>query len=177
MPSFLAFFDYSSFLNSIRIYSYFERFFIDFFYNMKGSFLFFKAFDYLYSSFSLLLQPKPSPFDFQHLFVCNAYFNRFLTGAYLTTFFQYLLDFNYINNAKTRRELNTPFLSCLMGFKIHCRGRLSRKQIASSLRFNYGNVPLNTISANIDYGFSTIPLHNSLVSMKIWFYKSNNAVS
>ena len=32
-------------------------------------------------------------------------------------------------------------------------------------------MPLTTISANIDYSFFTIPLDNSLVSIKIWLLK------
>jgi len=33
-------------------------------------------------------------------------------------------------------------------------------------------MPLNTLSANIDYGFVTIPLDNSLVSIKVWLLKN-----
>jgi small subunit ribosomal protein S3 len=59
-----------------------------------------------------------------------------------------------------------------LGFKVHLRGRFSRKQKASSIRFFKGTVPLNTLKASIDYGFYTIPLKNSLISVKVWFYKT-----
>jgi ribosomal protein S3 len=52
------------------------------------------------------------------------------------------------------------------------KGRFSRKQRASSIWFNYGKVPLNSIKASIDYSFFTVPLRNSAVSIKIWIYKN-----
>ena len=55
----------------------------------------------------------------------------------------------------------------VFGFKVHLRGRFTRRQIASSIRFVKGRMPLNTLSADIDYGFSTVPLKNSLVSIKV----------
>jgi ribosomal protein S3 len=81
---------------------------------------------------------------------------------------QHVLQLNNINNRKIRQNFfRNHYPSSIMGYKLHCCGRFSRKQIASSLWFNFGNVPLNTISAKIDYGFNTIPLHNSLVSIKV----------
>ena len=57
------------------------------------------------------------------------------------------------------------------GFKVHCCGRFSRRQRASSYWFSKGKVPLNTISSNIDYGFFTIPIRNSAISVKVWLNK------
>lgn len=59
------------------------------------------------------------------------------------------------------------------GFKVHCVGRFSRRQRASSYWFSKGKVPLNTISAKIDYGFFTIPVRNSAISVKVWLNKGN----
>lgn len=55
----------------------------------------------------------------------------------------------------------------LYGFKFHFRGRFSRKQRAGSFVIERGNMPLTTLSSNIDYGFVTMPLTNSLVSVKV----------
>lgn len=54
-----------------------------------------------------------------------------------------------------------------VGFRLKFKGRFSRRQRASSILYNVGNVPLTTLKANIDYGFYTIPLKNSAVSIKI----------
>jgi len=58
-------------------------------------------------------------------------------------------------------------MSGLLGFKIHFKGRFSRKQRATSLWFNEGLLPLTTLSANIDYSFNSITLQNSLISIKV----------
>lgn len=60
-----------------------------------------------------------------------------------------------------------PLKGSLLGFKFHFRGRFTRKQRAASFIIQRGNMPLTTISANIDYSFFTIPLDNSLISIKI----------
>ena len=65
----------------------------------------------------------------------------------------------------------------LIGFKFHCSGRFSRKQRASSLWFREKKIPLNTMTANIEYGFHTVPIRNSAVSIKIWLYKQKNLKS
>ena len=54
------------------------------------------------------------------------------------------------------------------GFKIQCLGRFSRRQRASSYWFSLGKVPLNTFSNLIDYGFYTLPIRNSAISVKVW---------
>lgn len=35
-----------------------------------------------------------------------------------------------------------------------------------------GSVPLNTFSSFIDYGFYSMPLRNSEVTLRVWFNKS-----
>jgi ribosomal protein S3 len=72
-----------------------------------------------------------------------------------------------LNKLRSRISPKEPLKGLLYGFKFHFRGRFSRKQRAGSFVFERGNMPLNTISANIDYGFLTVPLFNSLVSIKV----------
>ena len=60
-----------------------------------------------------------------------------------------------------------PLSGLIYGFKFHFRGRFSRKQRAASIIFQKGPMPLTTMSSNIDYGFITMPLLNSLVSIKV----------
>jgi small subunit ribosomal protein S3 len=61
----------------------------------------------------------------------------------------------------------------VFGYKIHLRGRFSRKQKASSIFYGKGKLPLNTLSATIDYSFSSMAIKNSLVSIKVWFYRNS----
>lgn len=39
---------------------------------------------------------------------------------------------------------------------------------------NFGKVPLNTLTAKIDYAFLTMPLKNSAVGIKVYLYKLSN---
>jgi len=55
----------------------------------------------------------------------------------------------------------------LIGYKIQLRGRFTRKQIAAKHVFKGGHVPLNTLNSNIDYGFSTVPIKNSAIGVKV----------
>jgi len=59
----------------------------------------------------------------------------------------------------------------LLGFKFHCFGRFSRKQRKSIIRIIDITMPLNTLSAIIDYAFYTIALKNSAVGIKVWLFK------
>jgi small subunit ribosomal protein S3 len=57
---------------------------------------------------------------------------------------------------------------------MYLSGRFSRKQRAGHMWFSRGKVPLNTISAFVDYGYYTIFLPNSAVTVKVWLYKSHD---
>lgn len=57
------------------------------------------------------------------------------------------------------------------GVRVRCFGRFSRRQRASSCLLLLGKIPINTISANIDYGFYTMPIKNSAISVKVWLNK------
>jgi len=73
-----------------------------------------------------------------------------------------------LNKSRARAEIKVePFRGFLFGFKFHFRGRFSRKQRAGSMLVIRGNMPLTTISNTIDYAFLTVPLDNSLVSIKV----------
>lgn len=58
----------------------------------------------------------------------------------------------------------------LLGFKMQCSGRFTRRQRASSIWFSYGSTPLNTIKENIDYSFFSIPIANSKITIKVWLH-------
>lgn len=61
----------------------------------------------------------------------------------------------------------------LIGFKMQCSGRFTRRQRASSIWFSYGKVPLCTLNENIDYSFFSKPITNSIITIKVWLHISN----
>jgi len=84
----------------------------------------------------------------------------------------WLHNANNLNKAKERSVSTQPVGGSFFGFKFHFRGRFSRKQRAGSFIFSAGNLPLTTLSACVDYGFVTVPLDNSLISIKIYLFKN-----
>lgn len=57
------------------------------------------------------------------------------------------------------------------GIKIKCSGRLGGAEIARSEGYKWGKVPLQTIRADIDYGFSEAKTTYGKIGVKVWIYK------
>jgi len=56
------------------------------------------------------------------------------------------------------------------GIKVSCGGRLGGAEIARSEHYNEGTVPLQTIRANIDYGFCEANTTYGKIGVKVWIY-------
>ena len=56
------------------------------------------------------------------------------------------------------------------GIKIRCAGRLDGAEIARAEKYMEGKVPLQTIKADIDYGFSEAHTVYGLIGVKVWIY-------
>ncbi len=57
------------------------------------------------------------------------------------------------------------------GIKIKCSGRLGGAEIARSEEYKWGKIPLQTIRADIDYGFSEARTTYGVIGVKVWIYK------
>ena len=57
------------------------------------------------------------------------------------------------------------------GIKIQCSGRLGGAEIARSETYHEGTIPLQTIRADIDYGFAEAKTTYGRVGVKVWLYK------
>jgi len=58
-----------------------------------------------------------------------------------------------------------------LGCKISCAGRLSGAEIARIEWYKEGRVPLQTLRANIDYGFAEAKTTYGIVGVKVWIFK------
>jgi len=61
------------------------------------------------------------------------------------------------------------FGSALKGMFFNCKGRFTRAQMASHLRFQGGSMPLSAISKDIKYAFDTISLKYGSLGLKVYF--------
>jgi small subunit ribosomal protein S3 len=57
------------------------------------------------------------------------------------------------------------------GIKVKCSGRLAGAEIARSEEYKWGKIPLHTIRADIDYGFSEAKTAYGLIGVKVWIYR------
>jgi small subunit ribosomal protein S3 len=57
------------------------------------------------------------------------------------------------------------------GIKVRCAGRLGGAEIARAEGYKWGKIPLQTIRADIDYGFSEAKTTFGLIGVKVWIYK------
>ncbi len=58
-----------------------------------------------------------------------------------------------------------------LGIKISCSGRLGGAEIARTEHAHEGTVPLQTIRADIDYGFAEAATTYGRIGVKVWIYK------
>ena len=57
------------------------------------------------------------------------------------------------------------------GIKINCSGRLAGAEIARSEHYHEGTIPLQTLRADIDYGFAEANTTYGKIGIKVWIYK------
>ncbi len=57
------------------------------------------------------------------------------------------------------------------GIKISCGGRLAGAEIARTEWYRDGRVPLQTLRADIDFGFTEAHTTYGLIGIKVWVYK------
>ncbi len=73
-----------------------------------------------------------------------------------------------------RRAMKQAIARCqkagVKGVKVMCSGRINNAEIARSEVLHYGSIPLQTLRADIDYGFAEATIYGRL-GVKVWIYK------
>jgi small subunit ribosomal protein S3 len=59
------------------------------------------------------------------------------------------------------------------GIKVKIGGRLDGSEIARKEKYKLGKIPLQTVRANVDYGFAEAHTTYGLIGVKIWTYKGD----
>jgi len=57
------------------------------------------------------------------------------------------------------------------GIKLRVKGRIGGAEIARTEKYKFGKVPLQTLRADIDYGFTEAHTAYGLIGVKVWVYK------
>lgn len=58
-----------------------------------------------------------------------------------------------------------------MGIKVTCSGRLGGREIAGVEHYHEGTIPLQTLRADIEYGFAEAATTFGRIGVKVWIYK------
>jgi small subunit ribosomal protein S3 len=59
------------------------------------------------------------------------------------------------------------------GIRVMCAGRLAGSEMARREQDRQGKIPLQTLRADIDYGFATAVTTYSAIGVKVWIYKGD----
>ncbi len=70
-----------------------------------------------------------------------------------------------------KRALASAIRSGAAGVKIQCSGRLGGAEMSRRETYNEGRVPLHTIRADIDYGFTEARTSAGRIGVKVWINK------
>ena len=70
-----------------------------------------------------------------------------------------------------KRAVSNAMRLGALGIKINVAGRLNGAEIARSEWYLEGRVPLHTLRADIDYGFSEAKTTYGIIGIKTWIYK------
>ena len=74
-----------------------------------------------------------------------------------------------------KRAMQNAMRLGAQGIKIMSAGRLNGIEIARTEWYREGRVPLHTLRANIDYGFSEAKTTYGVIGVKVWVYKGDQA--
>lgn len=76
-----------------------------------------------------------------------------------------------------RRAMKKAVETCVnagvFGIKIRVAGRLGGAEIARADGYSVGNLPLQKLRANIDYGFAEARTTMGIIGIKVWLYKGD----
>ena len=70
-----------------------------------------------------------------------------------------------------KQAINRAIKAGAKGVKVMVSGRLDGAEIARSEHYNEGSIPLQTLRANIDYGFAQAYTTFGVIGVKVWIYK------
>ncbi|APF27308.1 30S ribosomal protein S3 [Clostridium sporogenes] len=70
-----------------------------------------------------------------------------------------------------KQSIQRAMRTGVKGIKTACSGRLGGAEIARTEHYNEGTIPLQTLRADIDYGFAEADTTYGKIGVKVWVYK------
>jgi small subunit ribosomal protein S3 len=70
-----------------------------------------------------------------------------------------------------KRAVQSAMRLGALGIRINCAGRLGGAEIARMEWYREGRVPLHTLRADVDYGFTEAKTTYGICGVKVWVFK------
>lgn len=70
-----------------------------------------------------------------------------------------------------KRAMEQSMNAGAKGIRVSCSGRLNGAEMSRTETYKQGKVPLQTLRADIDYGFNEALTTYGLIGVKVWIYK------
>ena len=70
-----------------------------------------------------------------------------------------------------RKSIDSTMKCGAKGIKVNASGRLGGAEIARSEHYHEGTIPLQTLRADIDYGFAEAKTTYGRIGVKVWLYR------
>ena len=70
-----------------------------------------------------------------------------------------------------KQAIGRTMRSGVKGVKMQVSGRLDGREIAGTEHYHEGSIPLQTLRADIDYGFAEAHTTFGMIGVKVWIYK------
>ena len=70
-----------------------------------------------------------------------------------------------------KQAMGKSFKAGAKGIKVSCSGRLGGAEMARTEFYAEGNIPLQTLRADIEYGFAEADTTYGKIGVKVWIYK------
>jgi len=72
-----------------------------------------------------------------------------------------------------KRAMEQSIAAGVQGIRVSCSGRLNGAEMGRKETYKLGSVPLQTLRADIDYGFAEALTTYGLIGVKVWIYKGD----
>ncbi|MFW5781730.1 MAG: 30S ribosomal protein S3 [Candidatus Muiribacteriaceae bacterium] len=72
-----------------------------------------------------------------------------------------------------KRTIGRVLMDGMKGVKIACAGRLGGAEIARTEWYREGRVPMQTLRADVDYGFAESKTTYGVIGVKVWLYRGD----
>ena len=72
-----------------------------------------------------------------------------------------------------KRAMEQSMSSGVKGIRVCCAGRLNGAEMSRTETYKIGKVPLQTLRADIDYGYTVALTTYGTIGVKVWIYKGD----